>query len=135
MIRSCLLEIQNRYEELTPAEKRVAEYIQANGPQVIHMSVRDLAEQAGVAKSAVPRCCQSLGFSGFPDLKISLTADLTKNQKMNFSSHISDSDDIESVLDKVFSSKLPIFTRKYSVRLYIIALYIFRQCSYNYPRN
>lgn len=106
MIRSCLLEIQNRYEKLTPAEMRVADYIQENGLQVVHMSVRELADRAGVAKSAVPRCCQALGFSGFPDLKISLSADLAKNQQMNFSSHIHHDDNIESILDKVFSSNV-----------------------------
>lgn len=106
MIHSCLLEIQNRYEELTPTEKCIADYIQENGQQVVHMSVRDLAERAGVAKSAVPRCCKALGFSGFPDLKISLSADLAKNQELNFSSHISHNDDIENILDKVFSSNV-----------------------------
>lgn len=106
MIRSCLLEIQNRYDELTPAEKCVADYIQANGQQVVYLSVRELADRAGVAKSAVPRCCQALGFSGFPELKISLSADLVKNQKMNFSSHISHNDSIDSILDKVFSSNV-----------------------------
>lgn len=64
------------------------------------------AELAGVAKSAVPRCCQALGFSEFPDLKISLSSDLAKNQKMNFSSHISRNDNIENILDKVFSSNV-----------------------------
>ena len=106
MIRSCLLEIQNRYAALTPAEKQVADYIQGNGQQVVHMSVRELADRAGVAKSAVPRCCQALGFSGFPDLKIALSADLAKNQKMHFSSHISREDDIENILDKIFSSNV-----------------------------
>jgi len=106
MIRSCLLEIQNRYEELTPVEKRLADYIHGNGQKVVHMSVRELADQAGVAKSAVPRCCRSLGFSGFPELKIALSADLAKNQQMNFSSHISQDDSIENILDKVFSSNV-----------------------------
>lgn len=106
MIRSCLLEIQNRYDELTHAEKCVADYIQANGQQVVYLSVRELADRAGVAKSAVPRCCQALGFSGFPELKISLSADLAKNQQMNFSSHISHNDTLESILDKVFSSNV-----------------------------
>ena len=106
MIRSCLLEIQNRYDELTPVEKRVADYIHGNGQQVVHMSVRELADRAGVAKSAVPRCCQALGFSGFPALKISLSADLAKNQEMHFSSHISHDDNIENILDKVFSANV-----------------------------
>jgi len=106
MVRSCLLEIQNRYDELTPVEKRIADYIHENGQQAVYMSVRELAERAGVAKSAVPRCCKALGFSGFPDLKIALSADLAKNQQMNFSSHISRNDNIESILDKIFSSNV-----------------------------
>ena len=84
MKSSCLLEIQNRYEKLTPTERRIADYIRANGPDVVHMSVQEVAEQTGAAKSAVLRCCKALGFDGFPALKISLSADLSKNSQMNF---------------------------------------------------
>ena len=73
MKNSCLLEIQNRYGTLTPTEKRIADFIRANGSEVVHMSVQELAERTNAAKSAVLRCCKSLGFTGFPDLKISLS--------------------------------------------------------------
>jgi len=106
MKNSCLLEIQNRYATLTPTEKRIADYIQTNGPEVVHMSVQQLAEQTGAAKSAVLRCCKSLGFSGFPDLKIALSADLSKNRQMNFSPYIVPEDGLDGILEKVFSANV-----------------------------
>lgn len=106
MKNSCLLEIQNRYESLTPTEKRIADYISANGAEVVHMSVQELAEQTDAAKSAVLRCCKSLGFTGFPDLKISLSADLSKNRQMNFSPYIVPEDGLDGMLEKVFSANV-----------------------------
>lgn len=106
MKNSCLLEIQNRYETLTPTEKRIADYISANGTEVVHMSVQELAERANTAKSAVLRCCKALGFSGFPDLKISLSADLSKNRQMNFSPYILPEDGLDGMLEKVFSANV-----------------------------
>lgn len=106
MENSCLLEIQNRYNTLTPTEKRIADYIRNNGPEVVHMSVQELADQTGAAKSAVLRCCKSLGFAGFPDLKIALSAELSKNRQMNFSPYIVPEDGLDGMLEKVFSANV-----------------------------
>lgn len=106
MENSCLLEIQNRYQILTPTEKRIADYIRANGREVVHMSVQELAERTQAAKSAILRCCKSLGFAGFPDLKISLAADLSKNRQMNFSPYILPEDGLDGMLEKVFSANV-----------------------------
>lgn len=106
MTHSCLLEIQNRYEELTPTEKLVADYIYENGSQAVHMTVRTLAEQAGVTKSTVLRCCKALGFSSFSELKISLSTDLAKNQQMNFAPYILPEDSTDEILHKVLSANI-----------------------------
>lgn len=106
MTHSCLLEIQNRYEELTPNEKLVADYIHENGSQAVHMTVRTLAEQAGVTKSTVLRCCKALGFSSFSELKISLSTDLAQKRQMNFSSYILPEDSTAEILHKVLSANI-----------------------------
>lgn len=103
---SCLFEVQTRYDALTPVEKRIADYIALHGEEVIHMTVRQLAKCTGTASSAVLRCCKSLGFSGFPALKISLSADISKNMQLNYSPYISAQDAPGSILDKVFSANV-----------------------------
>lgn len=105
-LHSCLFEIQSRYESLTPVEKRIADYIAEHSEEVIHMTARELAAHADTAGSAVLRCCKSLGFSGFPALKISLSADISKNMQLNYSPYIDAQDTPDSILDKVFSANV-----------------------------
>lgn len=103
---SCLLEIQQRWPELTAAEKRIAAYIRENSAQVIHMSVQQLADGAGSAKSAVIRCCKSLGFSGYPALKIALAADISKNSQLDYLPYIHSGDNESDILDKIFAANV-----------------------------
>ena len=75
---SCLFSIQNKYQSLTKTEKVVADYIAANPDRVVFMSVDELSAASGAVKSAIIRCCKSLGFRGYSDLKIALASDLSK---------------------------------------------------------
>jgi DNA-binding MurR/RpiR family transcriptional regulator len=60
---------------LQPSEARVAAVVLADPERVISMSVTELAAEAQSSASTVVRCCQSLGFSGFHDLKLALARD------------------------------------------------------------
>lgn len=104
--KSCLLQIRSRYAALTPAEKRVADLITERGAQVVSLPVDALAAQAGVAKSAVVRCCKSLGFSGYAALKLALAGELAKNRQLNYNPYIQPEDTPDSILDKVFSANV-----------------------------
>ncbi|MBO5347293.1 MAG: MurR/RpiR family transcriptional regulator, partial [Lachnospiraceae bacterium] len=74
--QKCLLTIKNQYAELTATEQSVADYILQNSQDVIHMPIATFAENAGVVKSAIIRCCKSLGFEGYSDMKIALAMEL-----------------------------------------------------------
>ena len=47
-ILSCLLEIQHRFDSLTPTEKRIARYIAENSSRVPMMPIDELAENARI---------------------------------------------------------------------------------------
>jgi DNA-binding MurR/RpiR family transcriptional regulator len=104
--KKCLLTIKNRYADLTTTEQAVADYILQNSQDVIHMPIASFAENAGVVKSAVIRCCKSLGFEGYSDLKIALAMELSQNRKLNYNPYIDTDDDAGAILDKVFSSNV-----------------------------
>lgn len=104
--KKCLLTIKNHYAELTATEQAVADYILQNSQEVIHMPIATFAENAGVVKSAVIRCCKSLGFEGYSDMKIALAMDLSQNRKLNYNPYIDTDDDVGAILDKVFSSNV-----------------------------
>ena len=104
--KSCLLSIKSAYSGLTPAEKRVADYISKNSEKVMTMSIADLAQNAETAKSAVIRCCKSLGFEGYSQLKLSLAMELSKNKQLNYTPYIYPDDNASDILDKVFSANV-----------------------------
>ena len=104
--KKCLLTIKNRYADLTTTEQAVADYILQNSQDVIHMPIASFAENAGVVKSAIIRCCKSLGFEGYSDLKIALAMELSQNRKLNYNPYIDTDDDAGAILDKVFSSNV-----------------------------
>lgn len=104
--RSCLTTIKQKYDTLTPVERKIADYILAEAGNVISMSIADFAESAGVVKSAVIRCCKTLGFEGYSELKLSLAMELSKNKQLNFVPYIDKNDSVQNILEKVFSANV-----------------------------
>ena len=107
--KMCLMTIKKNYGTLTTAEQIVADYILKNSEAVVHMPISVFAENAGVAKSAIIRCCKSLGFTGYSELKIVLAGELSKNKKFNFVPYIDSDDDAEAIMNKVFSANVKAF--------------------------
>lgn len=102
----CLQTIRNHYDMLTPAEQRIADYILAHSETVTEMTTEQLAQASGAAKSAVIRCCQSLGFEGYAQLKRQLTVELSKNRQLNYVPYIYANDGAQTILEKVFSANV-----------------------------
>jgi DNA-binding MurR/RpiR family transcriptional regulator len=61
---------------LLPAERAVAEVLLDRPETVIEMSSREVAEAAGASRATVVRTSQSLGFSGYQQLRVMLARDL-----------------------------------------------------------
>lgn len=64
--------IDGHIEKLRKSEVKVAEYIRAHAGEVIHFSISELADNAGVSEPTVIRFCRALGFKGYQDFKIFL---------------------------------------------------------------
>ncbi len=62
----------NIYQDLSKAEKKVADFLLANIDDVFTMPIDQLARKAGVSKVAWVRFCKSIGFDGLKDMKKSL---------------------------------------------------------------
>lgn len=62
--------ISARYFQLTPSEKRVADYILGHRDQVQYMSISELAADCAVADATISRFCRRLGISGFNAFKL-----------------------------------------------------------------
>lgn len=57
---------------LSPAQRRIAQYMTDHLTEAAFLSITDLAERVGVSQPSVTRFATSLGFSGFPALREAL---------------------------------------------------------------
>lgn len=64
--------ISERYDELTPSMRKVADYLLACHAEAQYLSITELAVECGVGKATVSRLCQALGFEGYNHLKLAL---------------------------------------------------------------
>jgi DNA-binding MurR/RpiR family transcriptional regulator len=61
---------------LQPAERRVAELSVEAADAVGEWTAQELAERAGVGRATVVRTCQTVGYRGYPQLRVALAAEL-----------------------------------------------------------
>lgn len=57
---------------MQPSELRVAETIAADIRSAVDMTAQELADAAGVGRASVVRTAQSLGYDGYPQLRVAL---------------------------------------------------------------
>lgn len=61
--------VQEHYDSLSITNRRIADYTTAHFDEVIFLSAAELAAELDTSEAAVVRFAQSLGYSGYPDLK------------------------------------------------------------------
>ncbi len=66
------------YENLTPVEVRIGNYIMNHKEVILNSTIQDLEKEVFVSKPAIHRFCKKIGLNGFNDLKV----ELAKEEKM-----------------------------------------------------
>lgn len=75
--RSALLvRLDHAFSDYPGALARAARYIVENPEKVVHQSLAELSGFSKVGQASVVRLCRELGFDGFTEFKIALSADL-----------------------------------------------------------
>ena len=75
---SILNELHYRMEQLPRALRRVARYILTNPEKVIRHSLAEVAQHSQSGQASALRLVRELGFDGFSEFKIQLSAELAK---------------------------------------------------------
>ena len=77
------IELKTRgiYDELSPAEQKVARYFLQNLCSVFDDPIASLAEKSGVSQVMWVRFCKSLGFLGLKDMKKNLVSQLRETSE------------------------------------------------------
>ena len=99
-----LLEIHNRYDELTDAERKIADTVLAAPQNAVKMTVKELAQQTGTVPSAVVRFCKSVGAKGFSDFKLRLSSQLGGRVSSFGMLPVGEGDPSQQVFSNVFAS-------------------------------
>lgn len=102
---TCLGLIRSYYPSFTLTEKRIADFILDNPKEVIYMSVTELAEKCKVGEGTVVRFARNMGFSGYQELKLTLSRDLV-NPLENVLEDVSIRDSLEVIINKVTTRNL-----------------------------
>jgi DNA-binding MurR/RpiR family transcriptional regulator len=106
------------YSEMTPAQKKVADFILENPLDTMHITITDLAQQCGVGDTSVFRLCKLLGLKGYQDLKIALTQTVYASSKDSFpglDEKISRGDKVDTICKKLLSSNLAVLNETYNL--------------------
>jgi len=80
--------INNKLDEMSETELRVAEYILNNKDNCVKLSISEMAGQCGVSSATVVRFCKLLGYSGYAELKFQIqkiSSDFSKDNLSIFS--------------------------------------------------
>lgn len=104
-VSSCSARLRRMFDSLRPAEKKVASYVLDNGGQVIYQSITELANATGTSDATIVRLANTLGYSGYQELKIALARGLVSPDK-NIHDDIEPGDTLPVAVRKAFRANV-----------------------------
>lgn len=101
-----LVRLREILADITPSERKVAEYILHFPDQMIGMSVAQLAQQSGGSQAAVIRLCKSMGLKGYQELMLKVAGDLQHEGSEVGYQEIRRNDSIETIVQNVSNNNI-----------------------------
>jgi DNA-binding MurR/RpiR family transcriptional regulator len=105
--------IQARVESFPPTMRRVADTILERPQLVVENTISEVARACDTSEASIVRFCRAIGFTGFPQLKVQMAAELAKesvefgaNERGNYGADISPSDTLAEMVAKIASSEI-----------------------------
>ncbi len=93
-----LLDINIKYETLSKAEKKVADYILENTSKILPLFITELSQICGASTSSIVRFSKKLGFDGYHQLKIAIAKESNTHP---VSENITANDTAFSIFEKI----------------------------------
>lgn len=92
------LNIKMLYNDMSKAEKRIADWIFNHPGEIISLSIVELADLCNCSEASVTRFSKKLGLTGYQELKISLAA---QRGKSNVNTNITPNDTPLEIYEKI----------------------------------
>ena len=102
---SAVVRVRSLLPSLPPAEARVAQRVIDDPEAVANSTITELAQACGTSETTVIRFCRAIGFSGYPELRLTLATEAGRAQGVTggrvVGSDISADDTLEQVVEKI----------------------------------
>lgn len=111
-------QIEQHADKMSPAERKVAGWVLDHPRQTIEASVADVAAAIGTSEPTIIRFCRRVGLSGFRELKIRLTEDLSRPASYlhrDVTPHDGVGDAVTKVIDRSIQALIDTRTRASSM--------------------
>lgn len=99
--------LQRSLNNLSKAERRIADVILHDPNSIVHMTTAELARSAEVSDPMVSRLCRSVGCSSFPDLKLQIAGSIANLKGNSYvSSSVSPGDTTVEFANKIINANI-----------------------------
>lgn len=110
-----LIKIKERWDEFTPSDKKIGEYIIDNPEQIVNYNTLQLAEIIKTSQSAIIRFIKKIGYKGYIDFKIDVAKSLEENNEFLLDEVISKNESIENIISKSKNNVLATVEKTYAL--------------------
>ena len=76
-MKSIILNIRTKYDEMGPGERKIADLLIATPHSILPLSISQFAEKAGCGNATMVRFAKRLGLSGYQDLKLAVAQEIS----------------------------------------------------------
>ncbi|MCY9512820.1 MurR/RpiR family transcriptional regulator [Paenibacillus apiarius] len=101
-----LVRLREILDDITPSERKVAEFILQHPADMIGLSIAELARQSGGSQAAVIRLCKSMGFKGYQELMLKVAGDLQEGKEPQGYQEIRPHDSVETIIQNVSNNNI-----------------------------
>lgn len=116
---SVISKMKEMQGELTAKEKKISKYILQHLDKIVYMNTYQIADKCKVSQASVVRFAKKLGYSGFPEFKISFGRDMGRRdveEKINFIyEDIQETDELDDLIKKIAYANSNIIQDTYSI--------------------
>lgn len=95
----CLQVIKGGMAAYTDTDRKIALFLLERQPEVLSMSVDELARNMEVSSAAIVRFAKKIGYSGFREMKIALAMEHAKPEHTDIHTILKESDSLESMVE------------------------------------
>ncbi|WP_044565327.1 MurR/RpiR family transcriptional regulator [Anaerococcus provencensis] len=110
-----LIKIKERWDDFTPSDKKIGEYIIDNPEQIVNYNTLQLAEIIKTSQSAIIRFIKKIGYKGYIDFKIDVAKSLEEKNEFLLDEVISKNESIENIISKSKNNVLATVEKTYAL--------------------